>query len=202
MDKKNKISKFIWILSGIAILAILSVIYIQYQRGWFTEIIPSNCSGTTWGDRKWGEIFNPDQVCRDGEWEDETGWYVTESKGMIIHNTLDVTITHGTLKVELYDIGMVDEWSQATEIVKYHLDDCERIYEKELKQSDVYEIDFSDLNPEHVYWASVWVAKDGNNEYRYEWTITSSAPRWYRLHDKWLAWLPFVDEKWDTCPKW
>ena len=207
MDMKKRMWKFIWMIVGVVILGTFLWSGIQYRRGWFTEMIPDNGYAEYNGERKLGEVLGEELPTgenrwREGDWTFDEGFFMSDPKGIVIQDTLDVTITHGTLKYVVYDMGRVDTWQEARKIAIDGPENLERVYEQDLIESGIYQIELSDFDPESVYWVALMTTTDGDNEYSYNWHMTSSAPRWYRIHDKWLAWLPFVDEKWTTSPNW
>ena len=198
--KKGK--KIIGIFFGAAILVALIVILVQYKRGWFTEIIPESGYGETNGSRKFDEIIDiEDASYWDGDWALEDGSYKVEPEGVILHYTVDATITHGTIKFVLFDLGEEITQAEYRQRASAGLGVFDIVYEQEITKTGIYQMDFDKLNSKDVYLAAL-LTKESGNEYHYTFRDTSSAPRWYRIHDKWLAWLPFVDEKWTTCPKW
>ena len=201
----KKVKKYVFILLGVTILVTLIVTFIRYQRGWFTEMIPDTGSAESWGKRNIGEVIEEEFLTgekrwHDGNWTFLDSTYEVAPEGVTLQNTLDVTVTRGNFKFVVYNLGKGTTQEEAYQIRFLGPDMYEKVYEQDITESGVYHLDFSDFEPDAVHWLSIMTTMDGDNEYSYTWVMTSSAPRWYRLHDKWLTKLPFVDEIWETYP--
>ena len=200
----KKVAIYIFLIA--CIILIISVIGL-WQRGWFMEMIPDTGSAESWGSRKLGEILEEEfptgeKRWHDGTWTFDTSILKVAPKGITIENTLDVTINQGTLKFVVYDLGKSLKREEYMQMHRQGPGDSEKVFEQAITESGSYQFDFADWNPDDIYFLSIMETMDGDNDYRYTWTWTSSAPRWYRLHDKWLTKLPFVDYIWETSPTW